>query len=216
MRRSPSFFFPSSNPFSVSNVAATAVAVARVRGARAARVMVARTVDLALNDDAIAAVTVMAGYQKSEQAGDEEEDAVHDAERKRRLEHGALPVNVQIVTIARDGKEAQVLAVLATGRNAGAVRIRNTAEAVDAADESADEEQVDESNEFGRVSCARVQEKRAHCPRRTKYRNDEEHQDGARREKVALVEPGNEPGEHAQRGDQRDDLEDAPEDERKP
>ena len=76
MRRSPSFFFPGSNPFSVSNVAATAVAVARVRGARAARVMVARTVDFALNDDAVAAVTVVAGNQKSEQAGDEEEDAV--------------------------------------------------------------------------------------------------------------------------------------------
>ena len=141
---------------------------------------------------------------------------LHDAKRKRCLEHGALPVNIQVVAIARDGKEAQILAVLAAGGDAGAVRIRNTAEAVDAADESADEEQVDESNEFGRVSCARVQEKRAHCPRRTKYRNDEEHQDGARREKVALVEPGNEPGEHAQRGDQRDDLEDAPEDERKP
>lgn len=65
---------------------------------------------------------------------------LHDAKRKRRLEHGALPVNIQAVTITRDGKEAQVLAVLAIGRDAGAVRIRNTAEAVDTADESADEE----------------------------------------------------------------------------
>jgi hypothetical protein len=38
--------------------------------------MVARTVDLALNDDAVAAVAVMAGDQKGEQAGDEEENAV--------------------------------------------------------------------------------------------------------------------------------------------
>ena len=32
--------------------------------------------DLALNDDAVAAVTVVAGDQEGEQAGDEEEDAV--------------------------------------------------------------------------------------------------------------------------------------------
>lgn len=50
--------------------------MARVRGARAARVMVARAVDLALNDDAVAAVAVMAGDEESEQAGDEEENAV--------------------------------------------------------------------------------------------------------------------------------------------
>lgn len=76
MQTSLFFFSPTPNEYSVSNVAATAVAVARVRGARAARVMVARAVDLALDDDAVAAVAVMAGDQEGKQAGDEKEDAV--------------------------------------------------------------------------------------------------------------------------------------------
>ena len=38
--------------------------------------MVARAVDLALDDDAVAAVAVMAGDQEGKQAGDEKEDAV--------------------------------------------------------------------------------------------------------------------------------------------
>jgi hypothetical protein len=38
--------------------------------------MVARTVDFALNDDAVTAVVVMAGDQEGEQAGDEEENTV--------------------------------------------------------------------------------------------------------------------------------------------
>lgn len=59
------------------DVAATAVAVARVRGARATRVVaVTGAVDLALNDNAVAAVAVVSGNEKSEKAGDEEEDAV--------------------------------------------------------------------------------------------------------------------------------------------
>lgn len=59
------------------NVATTAVAVARVRSARAARVVtMARAVDLALNDDAVAVVAVVARDKESEHGGNEEEDAV--------------------------------------------------------------------------------------------------------------------------------------------
>lgn len=60
-----------------SDVTTTAVAVARVRSARAARVVtMARAVDLALNDDAVAVVAVVARDEKSEHGGNKEEDAV--------------------------------------------------------------------------------------------------------------------------------------------
>lgn len=53
------------------------MAVARVRGARAARVVaVTGAVDFALNDDAVTAVTMVTGDEEGEKAGDEEEDTV--------------------------------------------------------------------------------------------------------------------------------------------
>ena len=62
---------------STSDVAATAVAVARVRGARAARVVaVTGAVDFALHDYAVTAVAMVAGDKECQKAGDEEENAV--------------------------------------------------------------------------------------------------------------------------------------------
>ena len=59
------------------DIAATGVAVTRVRSARAARVVaVTGAVDFALNDDAVTAVAVMTGDEECQQAGDEEEDAI--------------------------------------------------------------------------------------------------------------------------------------------
>lgn len=59
------------------DVAATAVAVSRVRGARAARVVaVTGPVDFALNDYAVAAVAVVTGDEECEKASDEEENAI--------------------------------------------------------------------------------------------------------------------------------------------
>lgn len=61
----------------VLDVAATAVAVARVRGARATRVVtMTGAVNLALDDNAVAAVAVVTGNKQRQQAGDEEENAV--------------------------------------------------------------------------------------------------------------------------------------------
>jgi hypothetical protein len=71
--------FPSSRKTfeTALDVAATAVAVARVRGARAARVVtVTGAVDFALNDHAVTAVAVVTGDEERQKAGDEEEDAV--------------------------------------------------------------------------------------------------------------------------------------------
>ena len=62
---------------SISDVAATAVAVARVRGTWTARVVaVTGAVDLALNDHAVTAVAVVTGDEECQKAGDEEENAV--------------------------------------------------------------------------------------------------------------------------------------------
>lgn len=138
----------------------------------------------------------------------------HDTKRKRRLEHRTLPVNVQTEAIARDGEKSQVLAVGAVPGYVGAVRVGDAAKAVHAADECANEEQVDEGDKLGRVPCARVQEESAHGPCCAEDGDDEENQDRARGQDVALVEPVDEPGEHAQGGNQGDDFEDAPEDER--
>lgn len=143
------------------------MAVARVRGARAARVVaVTGAVDFALNDDAVTAVAVMTGDKQSEKTGDEEEDAVpegllaqyflcsdkknlHNAERKRRLEHSALPVNVQAVAVAGDVEQPQISAIRAVRGPVGAVCIGDATQTVDAADECANEEKVDEGDEFG-------------------------------------------------------------------
>jgi hypothetical protein len=137
----------------------------------------------------------------------------HDAKRKRSLEHGALAVDIPAIAVARDGEEAEVSAVRAVGRPVGAVGVCDSTERVDSTDESADKQQIDKGNKVGRVPRTRIQEQGAQRPGRAEHRDDEEHEDGARREEVALVVPAHEPRKHAERGDQRDDLHDPPEDE---
>ncbi|KAJ8113421.1 hypothetical protein OPT61_g4444 [Boeremia exigua] len=182
------------------------------RGARAARVVaVTRAVNFALDYHAVTAVAVVAGNEERQQAGDEEENAVPGV-----VSHGALAIDVEAIPVARDSSESQINAVRAVGRPVGAIRVGNAAQAVDAADERAHEQKVDKGNKLGRVPCARIQKQRADRPCRSQYRDYEEHQNRPRRQQVAVVVPCNEPGEHAQGGNQRDDLEDAPEDERKP
>lgn len=61
----------------ISDVATSAVAVARSRVAGAARaVAVTRAMDFALDDDAVAVVAVVSVHEECEDAGDEEEDDV--------------------------------------------------------------------------------------------------------------------------------------------
>ena len=86
---------------------------------------------------------------------------VHDAERKARLEHGALLVDVKIEPVPRHSDDAEIGAVGAVGAPVGAVGLCDAAQTPDGADEGADEEQVDKGDEFGRVFGARVEEQRA-------------------------------------------------------
>lgn len=151
--------------------------MAGVRVAGAARaVAVTGAMDFALNDDTV--VTVVAVDEESEDGGEEEEDDVpglllvfvgifrrnfekmnlHDAKCPRSLEHGALTVDVPSIRVARDVEQAQVGVVRTVPVPARAVGVSDAAELVDCADESTDEEEVDESNEVGGVTCARVEE----------------------------------------------------------
>ena len=107
----------------------------------------------------IVSITVSAQFPKN----------LHDAERKRGFEHSALSVDVQTVAVARNVEKPQVRAVRSVGRPVGAVRIGDASQAVNTTDECANEEKVDEGNEFGRVSCARVQKQGPHCPCCSKY-----------------------------------------------
>ena len=141
------------------DVAASAVAVARSRVARAsAAVAVTGAVDLALDDDTVAVVAVVVCDEERQNGGDEEENDVHDAKSPRRLEHGAWFVNVQSPRVTGDSEQSQVLAVLSGPSPVGAVRVGDAAKLVDSADECADEEEVDEGDKLGRVLCLRIQE----------------------------------------------------------
>lgn len=164
------------------DVASSAV-VGVTRAARAvAAVTMARDVGLALDDNAVAAVVVV--DEESQEAGEEEEDAVpkdllvirpvhrfseqnlHDAKGKASFEHGALLVNVQAVGAARDLEEPKIRLVGPVGAPVRAVGIGDSAQAPDGADEGTNEEKVHESDETGRVFCARVEEQgpqRPHC-----------------------------------------------------
>jgi hypothetical protein len=177
-------------------VAASAVAV--VRGATwATRAMaVAGSMHFALHDNAIrnSVVAVMAVDKEGKYGGDEEEDAVpcvllamhlsqqsdadlHDAKCPRRLEHSTLAVDMKAICVSRNGEEAQIVAVGAIGRKVGAVGLCNSAKLVNACNECANEKQVNERNEVGRVFCARIEEERSECPCCAENGYDEEDED---------------------------------------
>lgn len=133
--------------------------------AAAAAVAVAVGVRLAVVRSAVAlasAITVQTGQD----AGNEEEHTVHNAERERRLEHRARLVDVGVIVGHRSrakGPEADVVGIAA--RDARAVGGRDEAQRVHGADEGADEEQVDHRHE-GRVRRrAVVAEERVDGPR---------------------------------------------------
>lgn len=91
--------------------------------------------------------------QQREDRSDEEEDAVHDAKRKARLQHGAVLISIDVDSIqaesagaAADGEE------IVSARNVGAVPVGGVAEGVDGADEGADEEEIDERDKVGVVA----------------------------------------------------------------
>lgn len=72
--------------------------------------------------------------------GEEEKDAIHDAEGEAGLEHGAGLVGIDFETIAAEGAEnAKVDVVGGAGGDVGAVGAGDEAEVVDTCDECANE-----------------------------------------------------------------------------
>lgn len=149
--------------------------------------------------------------------GNEEEDAVHDAECKAGLEHGAVLVHIQapwVVAVATDVTQDTQVEVETAGGKVGAIRIGNAAQEVDASDEAANEAQVDKGDEETRVPRPAVSKECRDGPRRRQHTTYEEHQYEVRRQDVGSNVSMHKIGQHAHDGDQGDDLEQAPENER--
>ena len=77
--------------------------------------------------------------EPGQHGGEEEEDAVHDAEGEAGLEHGARLVGVDVDAVAVEGPEGPKVDVVARAPDAGAVGARDEPEVVDCCDEGADE-----------------------------------------------------------------------------
>lgn len=92
--------------------------------------------------------------EPGEHGGEEEEDAVHDAEGEAGLEHGARLVGVDVDAVAVEGPEYPEVDVVGRPADAGAVRAGDEAEVVDRCDEGADESFYEER--CGLVDCANV------------------------------------------------------------
>lgn len=100
-------------------------------------------------------VPFMPVHEQQQDAGDEEKDAIHDAECKARLQHCA-----RLVDIDREGRvggqpkvsKRSQANVHRGGCEVGATGIGNVAQLDHTGDESADEAEVDERNEGGRFA----------------------------------------------------------------
>lgn len=95
----------------------------------------------------------------------------------------------------------------------GAAGAADAAQRVHGRDEGADKAQVDEGDEEARAAGARVGDERRERPRRRQHGHDERDEDVVGGEDVVGDEAVHEVGEHADDGDQRDQLGEPPEDE---
>lgn len=142
-----------------------------------------------------------------EETGDGEPDDVDDAERESGLEHDAGLVRVPADARSGDGDVADGARPGGCAvRPVGAVGVGDAAEVVDTGDEGADEAEVDKGEEAGVGGGAVVGEDGEEGPGEGEDGDDEEDEDGGGGEGVGRVVPIDEPGEHADGGDQSDDL----------
>lgn len=117
----------------MATVAAPAPAVTATRVVGLTVVAAAATLSCVVATDAVA-------VEPCEDRGEEEEDAVHDAEGKASLEKGACLVGVDAEAIAVELAENTEVEVVGGARgDMGAVGAGDEAEVVDARNESADE-----------------------------------------------------------------------------
>jgi len=142
----------------------------------------------------------------------EEEDDIHDPERKTSLLHRALLIGTEMDASYGSGPEiAKGDRVWRAGGYVGAVLVGDVAEGVDAADECADEEEIDEGNEAGVVGRAVVGEECCDGPSEGEDGDNEEDEDIVGSEGASSVVDVHKVGEHAHCWDQSYDLHEAPE-----
>lgn len=128
-------------------------------------------------------------HKQQQKARDGKEDAIHDAKRKARLQHRTMLVCVQMErrlpgnTIIVDGDGE-----IAVGGEVGAVRIAYVTELVNASDEGADEAEVDEGDEEGRVPRRFAAEDGRDGPGGSEDGDDEENEDRVGGEQVLAFE----------------------------
>jgi len=146
--------------------AAPAVAVSRV---------------MRLTNISLLPVIPSSAVEQRQHAGDEEEDDIHDAERKASLQHAALFIGSEMQAVDRRiTKDAEVDLVRLSGHHAGAVLVCDAAQFVDTCDQCADKAQVDEGDEACVVARPVVGEERSDGPGGAEHADDEEHEDVGR------------------------------------
>ena len=115
-------------------------------------------------------------HEKRQQARNEEEDAVHDPERKRCLQHRADLVRLNIEAVQGDRSQAAGNGP-GFGLCARTICACNEAELVDTCDECADETEVNEGDEESVGACAVVREQRCDGPGGAQDGDDEKNED---------------------------------------
>lgn len=115
-------------------------------------------------------------HEQQQECRDGEKDAIHDAESKARLQHGAILVDVEVE--GRGAADAVVVdgeGEVAIGRETGAAGFCNVAKFVDPGDEGADEAEVDEGDEEGGFAGGFAAEHGRDGPRGRQDGDDEEY-----------------------------------------
>jgi len=90
------------------------------------------------------------------------------------------------------------------------VRMRHASQIVNSGNESSHEEEIDKSAEVRVILGTPIAHKSNNRPEASQHRNNEQHQDGRGRQLVAVREAVDEPGQHADGGDEREDFGEAP------
>jgi hypothetical protein len=129
---------------------------------------------------------------------EEEEDGVHDAKGKARLQHAARLVDVDVERVERGvAEDAEADGRRRPGRDVDAVKVLDEAQIVHAGYEGADEAEIDEADELRVRLAAMVREEREQRPSESEDRHDEEDEDVVGRQHVVVVIALDEVGEHA-------------------
>jgi hypothetical protein len=175
---------------------------ARVGASGAAAPSVAVTVIVRL---AVVRLTVFGAHaiavEPGQDAGEEEEYAIHDAEGEASLEHGARLVDVDVPRVEAgraQGPQRQVERVTRTDR--GAVQACESAHVPNGGDEGADEAEIDDGHSQRVGGRTMVAEDGVDGPCQGDDGDDKHDEDEVGRQRVDRNKAVDEPGQHAHGG----------------